>query len=157
MPGRPKNRCRNRVVFEHRFFGVSASILEPLGPPRWSQVRLSGRKIWSGYGPGVILKTFQLKGILKMASWRPPGLILEAPGFDFGGPEARFGTVPERFFRDFGPECQESQERQERLPKQDLDHKCAKSGWAAVLPPRGVSIRRPPKVVRSVLDPLPHR
>ena len=38
MPGRPKNRCRNRVVFEHRFFGVSASILEPLGPPRWSQV-----------------------------------------------------------------------------------------------------------------------
>ena len=33
-----KNRCRKRVVFEHRFFTVSASILEGLGPPRWSQV-----------------------------------------------------------------------------------------------------------------------
>ena len=33
-----KNRCRKRVVFQHRFFQVSASILEPLGPPTWSQV-----------------------------------------------------------------------------------------------------------------------
>ena len=99
-----------------------------------------------------------------MASWTAPGSILEAsgldfegPGLDFGSPEPRFGRVLERFFRDFGPECQESQERQERLPKQDLDHKCAKSGWAAVLPPRGVSIRRPPKVVQGVLDQQPNR
>ena len=28
-----KNRCKKRVVFQHRFFQVSASILEPLGPP----------------------------------------------------------------------------------------------------------------------------
>ena len=34
-----KNRCQKRVVFQHRFFGVLASILEPLGLPRWSQVR----------------------------------------------------------------------------------------------------------------------
>ena len=34
-----KNRCQKYVVFQHRFFRVSASILEPLGPPRWSQVR----------------------------------------------------------------------------------------------------------------------
>ena len=34
-----KNRCRKCVVFQHRFFRVSASILDPLGPPRWSQVR----------------------------------------------------------------------------------------------------------------------
>ena len=33
-----QNRCRKRVVFQHRFFRVSDSILEPLGPPRWSQV-----------------------------------------------------------------------------------------------------------------------
>ena len=34
-----QNRCRKRVVFQHRFFRVSASILEGLGPPTWSQVR----------------------------------------------------------------------------------------------------------------------
>ena len=33
-----KNRCRKRCFFQHRFFRVSASILEPLGLPRWSQV-----------------------------------------------------------------------------------------------------------------------
>ena len=33
-----KNRCQKCVVFQHRFFRVSASILEPLGPPTWSQV-----------------------------------------------------------------------------------------------------------------------
>ena len=33
-----KNRCQKYVVFQHRFFRVSASILEGLGPPRWSQV-----------------------------------------------------------------------------------------------------------------------
>ena len=69
------------------------------------------------------------------------GLDFGGPGLDFGGPETRFGKVLARFFRDSWPECQESQERQERLPKQDRDHKSAKSGWAAVLPPRGVSIK----------------
>ena len=33
-----KNRCQKRIVFRHRFLRLSASILEPLGPPRWSQV-----------------------------------------------------------------------------------------------------------------------
>ena len=33
-----KNRCQKYVVFYHRFFRVSASILEGLGPPSWSQV-----------------------------------------------------------------------------------------------------------------------
>ena len=33
-----RNRCRKRVVFQHRFFRLSDSILEPLGPPTWSQV-----------------------------------------------------------------------------------------------------------------------
>ena len=35
-----KNRCRKRVVFQHRFFQVSASISERLGLPTWSQVDL---------------------------------------------------------------------------------------------------------------------
>ena len=39
-----KNRCRKRVVFQHRFFRVLASILEPLGPPTWSQVGNFGLK-----------------------------------------------------------------------------------------------------------------
>ena len=34
-----ENRCQKRVVFQHRFFQVSASNLKPLGPPTWSQVR----------------------------------------------------------------------------------------------------------------------
>ena len=33
-----KNRYQKCVVFQHRFFRVLASILQPLGPPRWSQV-----------------------------------------------------------------------------------------------------------------------
>ncbi len=33
-----QNRCQKRVVSQHRFFRVSASILEGLGPPTWSQV-----------------------------------------------------------------------------------------------------------------------
>ena len=33
-----KNRCQQRCFFQHRFFKVSASILEGLGPPTWSQV-----------------------------------------------------------------------------------------------------------------------
>ena len=65
------------------------------------------------------------------------GFDFGGPGLDFGGSEARFGKVLERFSRDFWPECQESQERQERLPKQYLDHKSAKDGWPAVVPPGG--------------------
>ena len=37
-----KNRCQKRVVFQHRFFEVLASIWEPLGPP--SPPRCSQRR-----------------------------------------------------------------------------------------------------------------
>ena len=37
-----KNRCQKRCFFQHRFFRVSASILEPLGPP--SPPRCSQRR-----------------------------------------------------------------------------------------------------------------
>ena len=73
-----------------------------------------------------------------MVSWRPPGSILEAPDSILEAPKLDLERFWHEFFeRDSWPECEESQERQERLPSQDLDHKCAKSGWAAVLPPRG--------------------
>ncbi len=39
-----QNRCQKCVVFRHRFFRVSASILKPLGPPTWSQVGHFGLK-----------------------------------------------------------------------------------------------------------------
>ena len=35
-----QNQCQKCIVFYHRFFRVSASILEGLGPPTWSQVGL---------------------------------------------------------------------------------------------------------------------
>ena len=72
------------------------------------------------------------------------------PGPDFGRFWERFFQILDRFWIRFFEvvasqtncqECQESQERQERLPKQELDHKCAKRRWAAVLPPRGGSIK----------------
>ena len=65
-----QNRSQKRVVFQHRFFRVLASISEGLGPPRWSQVRRAacsarrvrshgifsfGNPAWKGFsgGPGV--------------------------------------------------------------------------------------------------------
>ena len=33
-----QNRRQKHDVFQHRFFEVLDSILEPLGPPRWSRV-----------------------------------------------------------------------------------------------------------------------
>ena len=43
-----KNRCQKCVVFQHRFFRVSASILEGLGAPTWSQVGYFGLQKTSG-------------------------------------------------------------------------------------------------------------
>ena len=42
MPEPFQNRCQKRVVFQHRFFRVWGSILEPLGLPRWSQLSVLG-------------------------------------------------------------------------------------------------------------------
>ena len=43
-----KNRCQKHIVFQHRFFRVSAWILEGLEPPRWSQVGQKGPAKLSG-------------------------------------------------------------------------------------------------------------
>ena len=37
-----------------------------------------------------------------MASWRAPGLILEAPGFDFGASGLRFWSPRAHFLKVFG-------------------------------------------------------
>ena len=41
-----KNRWQKRVVFQHRFFHVLASILASCGPPNWSQVGYFGHQTW---------------------------------------------------------------------------------------------------------------
>ena len=112
--------------------------------------------IFSGFGSdfgGSWASKLEPSWLLKplKTSWEAHFYLLKLKVFKkwrLGGLRARFrrprGSIFDllgRIFQDFGPECQESQERQERLPKQDRDHKSAKSGWAAVLPPRGVSIK----------------
>ena len=69
-----QNRSQKRVVFQHRFFRVLASISEGLGPPRWSQVgSYSPKKLWGS----------DFFTILNYRSFENG--ILEASGLDFGG------------------------------------------------------------------------
>ena len=51
-----QNRSQKRVVFQHRFFRVLASISEGLGPPRWSQVGSYSLKKITSPGPVYDLK-----------------------------------------------------------------------------------------------------
>ena len=77
-----KNRCQKCIVFQHRFFRVSASILEGLGPPRWSQV---GFKTQFSYYSPLFFYPLQLN-VFK-------NCVLEASGLDFGGSRPRFQRV----------------------------------------------------------------
>ena len=81
-------------------------------------------------------------------SWRAPGSILEAPGSILEAPRPHLGGFWNDFFEIFGQNAKKViggflktfppiAKNAKNLPKQDLDHKCAKSGWAAVLPPPG--------------------
>ena len=86
-----------------------------------------------------------------MASWRVPGSILEAPGLDFGRFWGRFFEIFDRFWlrvfemvvhRRNAKNAKKAKNAEnagtaKNLPKQELDHRRAKSGWAAVLPPPG--------------------
>ena len=67
-----------------------------------------------------------------MASWRAPGSILEAPGLDFGGSWVDFSEIFDK----------KNHKRQKPAKKGHRSQICqtAKGGWAAVVPPRGVSI-----------------
>ena len=74
-----KNRCQKRCFFQHRFFRVSASILEALGAPRWSQV--------GSFRPQKV-RTVAFLNCLKLDVFKNG--VLEASGLDFGGPGPRF-------------------------------------------------------------------
>ena len=69
-----------------------------------------------------------------MASWRPPGSILEAPGLHFGGSGPHFRRLWTFIWN------HERQERPKTCQNKELHHKVArppKGGWAAVTPPGG--------------------
>ena len=89
-----KNRCQKCVVFQHRFFRVSASILHPLGTPTWSQVGHFGYQRGRMRPSKSFLKLNVFKkwrlGRLWAGFWRPQSSILEPPGFDFGASSLDF-------------------------------------------------------------------
>ena len=69
-----------------------------------------------------------------MASWRPPGSILEASGLPFGGSGPDFRRLWTSYLEPRTPRTPKN------LQKQKLHHKVArppKGGWAAVIPPGG--------------------
>ena len=96
---------------------------------------------------------------LKIAFWRAPGSILEAPGLDFGGSRIDFFKIFACFWP-FGPRtCQELVESHDACLE-----RCSSEAVRSVegrdltkwvgggVPPGGSSIRRPPQVVLGVLD-----
>ena len=84
-----------------------------------------------------------------MASWRPPGSILEASGLPFGGSGPDFRRLWTSYLEPRTPRTPKN------LQKQKLHHKVArppKGGWAAVIPPGGFKLFNynpplPPKAV----------
>ena len=135
-PNPSKIDAKNVLFFNIHFFGFRPRFGRVLGLQVEAKFAiLAPQKFWTRTC-WALLNQRPLKNNVLGGS----RLDFGSPRPDFWGAEARFGRVLERFFWDLWPQCQESQERPERLPKQDLEHKCAKSGWAAVLPPRGVSI-----------------
>ena len=89
-----KNRCQKRLVFQLRFLRLLASILEPLGPPKWSQVGHKGsKKLWY-LAPWSLLFFFCFK------KWRLGGLRAR-----FWRPRARFWRPRARVFRKLATIC----------------------------------------------------
>ena len=88
----------------------------------------------------------------------PPGLDFGCHGLDFGGFGGRFFEFFDRFWLRFFEMVAHRQNAKnakkaknaenagtaKNLPKQELDHRRAKSGWAAVHPPGGVSMELEP-------------
>ena len=80
-----KNRCRKWIVFQHRFFRVSASILEPLGLPTWTQVGSKTHLSQKGtlfFSPLKLIKCLQKwrLGGLRARFSRPRGSVWEGLG-----------------------------------------------------------------------------
>ena len=83
-----------------------------------------------------------------MASWRPPGSILEASGLPFGGSGPDFRRLWTSYLEPRTPRTPKN------LQKQKLHHKVArppKGGWAAVIPPGGFN-PPPTEGVQGVLN-----
>ena len=74
-----QNRCQKCIVFRHRFFQDSTSILHPLGPPTWSQNHNFGFKISNGLPFWTILCRAFSKNCVR-----------EGSKLNFGGCRTRF-------------------------------------------------------------------
>ena len=94
-PGERKNRCRKRVVFQHRFFHVLGSILGGFGLPRWSQDGPKWRAKFMTVAPRSAFKSNLFSktrfGALRPRFWspgprfwRPWASILEGLGLQMG-------------------------------------------------------------------------
>ena len=139
MPEPLQNRFPKRVVFQHRFFRVLASILEVLGPPRWSQV---GLKIDLCVCSLLFLSLLNLK-VLKNS-------VLEGSRLDFGGSRGSILEALGSIFRGFGrrKQCLEGFLGGKHFAT-DLSHvigpflsqqrwaRCSRSGVAGGVPPLG--------------------
>ena len=92
------------IVFQHRFFQVSASILMGIGPPNWSQLGYFclEKNLWGALQSDLELNVF--------GKWRVKGsgLDFKGPGLDSVSPRARFWEVRKPCFRDFLACLQES-------------------------------------------------
>ena len=86
-----KNRCQKRVVFQLWFFRVLASSWKVLAPQ-------DGGKL----APNSIFEFTRLPSLTFLNEKSFKNGILEASGFDFGGPDARFWSVLEPVLRLFG-------------------------------------------------------
>ena len=76
-----KNRCKKHIVFQHRLFLVSALILEPVGPPNWSQVVQNAFLRFWRRSLGAFLNWMSCKNGVLGAS----RLDFDAPKLDSGG------------------------------------------------------------------------
>ena len=84
-----------------------------------------------------------------MASWRPPGSILEASGLPFGGSGPDFRRLWTSYLEPRTPRTPKN------LQKQKLHHKVArppKGGWAAVISPVGLQSAAHRRCGHGVLD-----
>ena len=85
-----KNRCQKWLVFYHRFFRLSTSIWDFLGPPSWTQVLLLG----------ALGRFLASSWALFKCPWDPLGLILvprDLPSLHLRGS----GDVPGWIFEGF--------------------------------------------------------
>ena len=143
MPGRPKNRSRNRIVFQHRFFRVLASILEPLGPASWSHV---GSKSFPKVFPQLPWSLLKLDAFLKWCLgrfwaqfWKPWPLILESQGSIFLRFSHIFGHVCQELAKNMPITCWSTRACLDRYSSEACRRqpRTSEGGWGGGGPPPG--------------------